>query len=622
MRYLLLLLLILTACTPVMQETIAPLPTLAPLPEEVFPLFFWESDTSQLSTSGQVDWWQFGGEAGDNIFIRTVTRGVELRMTLLQDDRILLEGITSLEFTLPESRLYQLRVDYVSGAGQYDIGLGYTDRSNPAHIQATPIPQIVGVPTPTPPFSSLGEFINGLSVSREYAGLLNENSPQHIYTLQGTANQIINFELYRIAGELDPVLRFYDTDGNLIAMDDNSLSNGNARLLNLRLPSDGLYSVQVDGKGFYGDYTLVFINDIVSVIPDVQASSVPTSVSPYATEMIRFAVPDQRLQDHLPAINSITRVGDFQRFSFTAVAGERISMVVEPLDGSTIIPRFEVFDPNGEQIAFASASASPDSNVAATNGIIITQSGANIIIVTAEDNTAGQFVISFGRGASVRDDYQGFALSDSQTTGEISSIGTRHIWQLPLNPSDIISIAVSPNDASFDPVIELVTSDGEIIYRDDNGGVDNAALIQMATIVTPATYLLRVYDETGTNTGSYTLLWNYVSVAPTPTPIPALTRLLSVEALVLEGQYEFFAFQGQAGQQVRIEVVADDSSALDPVLAILNPAGDIILEADDTDSSLNPSAILTLPDDGTYRLRVNGYLSSGQFTATIAILYD
>lgn len=622
MRYFLLVLLILTACTPNVSETIAPLPTLAPLPEDVFPLFFWQTETSQLSNQGETDWWQFGGEAGDNIFIRTVTRGVEIRLTLLQDDTVLLDGTNSLEITLPESRLYQLRVDYISGVGQYDVSLGYTDRPNPADIQASPIPQIVGVPTPTPPFSSLGEFINGLTVSREYAGLLNQNSPQHIYTLQGTADQIVNFELYRIAGELDPVLRFYDTDGNLLAMDDNSLNDGNARLLNLRLPSDGLYSVQVDGKGFYGDYTLVFINNVVSVVPDAQASVAPTSVAPYETPMIRFAVPDQRLEDHRPSINSITRVGDFQRFSFVAEAGERISMVVEPLEGSTIVPRFEVFDPNGEQIAFASASASPDSSVAASNGIIIAQSGANIIIVTAEDNSVGQFVISFGRGSSVRDDYQGFALSNSQTTGEISSIGTRHIWQLPLNPNDVISIAVSPNDSVLDPVIELVTTEGDVIYRDDNGGVGTAALIQMAEITAPATYLLRIYDETGTNTGSYTLLWNYVTTAPTPTPIPALTRLLSVQGLVLEGEYEFFAFQGQSGQQVQIEVIAEGLLGLDPVLALLNPAGEIILEADDTNDSLNPSATITLPDDGTYRIRVNGYLSSGEFTATVAILYD
>lgn len=620
MRYLLLLLAILTACTPTVPETLAPIPTLAPLPEDVFALFFWQTETSQLSIEGEYDWWQFGGEAGDNVFIRAVSRGVEIRLTLFQEDTILLEGTDTLELTLPESRLYRVRVDYVSGAGQYDIGLGYTDRPNPADIRPSPIPQVVGVPTPTSPFSSLGEFITRLSESREHAGLLNANSPQHIYTLQGTADQVVNFELYRIAGELDPVLRFYDTDGNLIAMDDNSLGNDNARLLNLRLPSDGLYSVQVDGKNLAGDYTLVFNNGAVSVEPDVQPSVAPTTVIPYETPMIRFAVPDQRLEDHRPSINSITRVGDFQRFSFFADAGERISMVVEPLEGSTIVPRFEVFDPNGEQIAFASAFTSDANGAAATNGIIIAQSGAHIIIVTAEDNSVGQFVISFGRGASVRDEYQGFALSNSQTTGTISRIGTRHIWQLALNPQDVVSIAVSPNDIALDPVIELVTTTGEVIYRDDDGGSGNASLIQMAGITMPATYLLRIYDETGTNTGSYTLLWNYVTIAPTPTPIPSTTMLMAVDGSVIEGEYQFFAFQGQAGERVQIEVVGN--TGFDPVLAVLDPNGEIILEADDNANSLNPSVMMTLPEDGTYQIRVNGYLSSGIFRATVAILYD
>ena len=482
-----------------------------------------------------------------------------------------------------------MRVDYVSGAGQYDIGIGYTDQPNPNNIQASPIPQVVGVPTPTPPFSSLGEFIDTLTESREYAELLTANSPQHIYTIPGEAGMVVNFELYRIAGTFDPVLRLFDTDGNLIAMDDNSIGNNNARLLNIRLPEDGLYSVQVDGKDLFGDYTLVYVDEAISLEPDPQPTAEPTSVEPYVTPAIRFAVPDQRLEDHSPAINSIVREGDFQRFSFFADAGERISMVVEPMEGSGIIPQFEVFDPDGAQIAFASATESDADGAAVANGIIIGQTGAHIIIVTAEANTIGQFLISFGRGASVRDEYQGFALSNSRINTGIESVGTRHIWQLDLNPGDVISIAVSGDDILLNPVIELVNASGDVLYRDDDGGVGNAALIQLAEINTPASYLLRIYDESGTNTGTYTLLWNYVNIAPTPTVIPSLAQLLSVDDSVVDGEYQFYAFQGLAGQRVLIEAIAMADSNLDPVIALLNPAGEIILEADDNDDSLNPA---------------------------------
>ena len=95
-----------------------------------------------------------------------------------------------------------------------------------------------------------------------------------------------------------------------------------------------------------------------------------------------------------------------------------------------------------------------------------------------------------------------------------------------------------------------------------------------------------------------------------------------VDDSVAEGQYQFYAFQGQAGQRVHIEAIANAGELLDPVIAILNPDGDIILEADDSNGSLNPMTDLTLPDDGTYQVRVNGYLSGGQFTLRVAILFD
>ncbi|MEO1290297.1 MAG: pre-peptidase C-terminal domain-containing protein [Chloroflexota bacterium] len=287
------------------------------------------------------------------------------------------------------------------------------------------------------------------------------------------------------------------------------------------------------------------------------------------------------------------------------------------------IPQFEVFDPDGAQVALASGiDVNADEGAAIANGVIIGQTGAHIIIITGESNTIGQFLVSFGRGSTVRDVYQGVPPSNEQIVGIFEQVGSRHVWQLPLNPNDVISVAVSPNDPLLDPVIELVTADGDVVYADDDGGIDNAALLQLAEITVPATYLLRIYDETGTNKGSYTVLWNYVTLAPTPTPIPSLTNLLVIDDDVIEGQYQFYAFQGQAGQRVRIEAIADGETALDPVIAVLNPSGDIILEADDSPNSLNPSTFLTLPEDGTYQVRINGYLSGGDFILTVAQVYD
>jgi hypothetical protein len=569
-----------------------------------------------ISTIGGIEHWQFVGDAGAPIFLALVSRGGEYNLRLYQGDTLLAEG-QRIELSLPASDLYRVEVHLISGADGYDLGLGYTDRPNPN--DPTPLPVTVAVPTPTPPYVDLGEFIGSIIMPTSYPSMLTSYSPRHIYTFEGRRGQIVSFELYRIGGTLDPVVRLYDPDGALLAEDDNALGELNARLLNIVLPVDGLYSVQVDGKGLFGDYTLVFVDGEQTINPDSVPTLAPTTIAPYATPAMAFASPDMRLEDHVPAINSLARAGDFQRFSFYADAGETVSVVVAPMQGSTLLPQLELFNPAGEQIAIAQASTNP-SATAAVMGLAIAETGLHSLIITGENNSAGQFTVAYGRGLTVRDDWIGLAFSNNTHEEMLDFIGNRQVWELRLNPGDVITVVVRPSDAIFDPVAELATADGTVLYRDDNSGGNRAALLSLAEITEPATYLLRVYDATGANTGGYSLIWHYVNLAATATPIPLYTSLLSFSGEVELGNYQFFAFQGLAGQELLIDVTALD--ALDPVLVLLAPNGEIIAENDDSNNSLNPSLRLTLTESGTYKARVNGYLTGGAFRLRVALLWN
>jgi hypothetical protein len=614
-RFFLLLLLGLAACTPSQNQV---LPSRVPNPDSIRQLPFWESVSGTIATADARDYWQFVGDAGAPIFIAVVSRNAEYTLRLYLGETLLAEG-QRIEISLPQSDLYRVEVALLSGTGGYDLGLGYTDRPNPN--DPTSLPATVGVPTPTPVYAALGQFIGSLSAPTTYPGLLTDNARVHVYTLAGREGAIVSFELYRIAGTLDPVLRLYDPEGNLVAEDDDALGKPDARLLNIILPMGGDYSLQVDGKGFYGDYSLVFVDGEQTINPDPLPTVAPTTIVPYVTATVGFAAPDARLDDHVPAINSLVRAGDFQRFSFQADAGEVVSVLVAPMEGSTLLPQLEIFNPGGEQIGIAQASTNAN-GIAAVLGMAIAETGVHTLIITGENSSAGQFRVAYGRGQSVRDVFIGTALSGIAQEQRIGELGSRHIWELLLNPQDVITVAVSPNDSIFDPVVELVTAEGDVLYRDDNSGGNRAARIDLAEIREPATYLLRIYDATGANPGAYTLLWRYVNLAPTQTAIPSLTTLLSIESDVTLGNYKFFAFQGQAGQEVLVELEAAEGSDLDPVLVILAPDGSIIAEADDSNNSLNPSVRLTLPESGSYSLRVNGYLTDGTFRLRVGLIWD
>ncbi len=610
----LLIITVLSAC----QSAPEALPTLAVVPS-ARTLEFWQSEGSTLRTPQSIDEWQFVGEAGDAVQIRAVETGEPVSLALFREEQPLAEG-DSISLTLPDTGLYRVQVRLTGDtATDYDIGLSYTDQPRPG--AATSPPQIVGVPTPTPAYSDLGAFQQRLGQPGEFGGRLSATAPQHVYTYEAEANTLLTLELDRISGTLDPFLTLYYPDGNPLAMDGDSAPSGNARLRNIYLNEAGLYSIQVNGAGLYGDYSLRIREGASDFDPDPLQLPTATPLSEYVTPTLAPAPADTRLSNHTPVIGNIGREGDFQRFTFRAEAGTVISLLVIPYQNSGLLPQLEVFDPLGAQIATVQSTASGGlDGVASATGVPLSESGAYTVILTGENGTTGAYVISYGRGMTAAESYRGELPTGDRATGSIDRPALRHTWQTTLRAGDVFNVAASPADSGFDPVLELVRTDGTLLYRDDNSGANGAALLQRAEIDETDVYLLRVYDATGRRTGRYTLLWRTVERAPTATPPPEAARLLTVNETLQPNTYQFYTFQGRAGQQVQIRVTANPEGALDPVAALLNPAGQVLAEADDT-SGLNPVIMYTLPDDGSYSVRVNGYLSGGEFELTVSVLF-
>jgi len=110
---------------------------------------------------------------------------------------------------------------------------------------------------------------------------------------------------------------------------------------------------------------------------------------------------------------------------------------------------------------------------------------------------------------------------------------------------------------------------------------------------------------------------------PLPTPqvaqdATAGTVLLRVtgaletgDILLQDGSlYDRHTFVGTAGQTVRIRM---ESGEFDTYLLLLNPAGEVLAENDDTaGGDRNSTLIYTLPDSGTYTIIANAYDASGR----------
>jgi hypothetical protein len=163
----------------------------------------------------------------------------------------------------------------------------------------------------------------------------------------------------------------------------------------------------------------------------------------------------------------------------------------------------------------------------------------------------------------------------------------RDAWTLALNEGDVIG--VQAQGAS----LRVVAPDGTGVASGDNS-------VQFSAAVSGE---YRLYAA-GT---SYQLTWSYLTVAPNP-GVPLL--ILSADDALAAQTYLYYAFQGEAGQQVHLRVEAL-SAGLDPVAALLDADGETVASGDDSPNSLNPDFRATLPETGTYRLRVNAYGEAG-----------
>lgn len=607
-----------------------PLPTLARLVDAPQALTFWQTQTGTLTNAATRARWQFDAQAGDAISLRVVSRGgIAPTMTLRDADGQVIGQGNRIETTLPATGSYTVAVQLVEeGAGAYEIGLGYTDRPNPALTASTQAVQVVGVPTPTPVYANLGAFVSQITGTEPLIGELTANTPAHVYTYAGTAGDIITVEMQRIEGRLDPFLVLYNADAQALAMDDNSGENRAARLLNVRLPQDGLYTIRAWGDGFAGTYTLRLQQGQQDIAPDTVAVATVVAPTPYLTPTIAAVESDTLLVDHVPVAGTLLREGDFARYTIEAEAGEVVSFAVSPFRSGAstqpqtpLRPQFEVFDPQGALITTtATQTTNTNDSMAFIPNVTIPESGTYTLIVTGDGSTQGGYWVAYGRGASVRDVYQGELTPETRINATLLQRGGRHIWRVPLKAGTVMTIAASPEDASFDPIVELAHEDGTLIERDNDGGGERAALIRLAEIPRDGVYHIRVGDAYG-GVGDYSLVWRYLTQASTPTPVPDSLAIVNIDDTVPENEYQFYTFQGTAGQRVQIRVEAHDDSPLDPVAALLAPDGRVIAQADDSGGTLNPNFVTVLPVDGTYSVRVNGYLSGGSFDLIVSLLF-
>ncbi|MBC8170255.1 MAG: PPC domain-containing protein [Anaerolineae bacterium] len=606
----------LSACEPSPEE---PLPTLfitsVPATISINPpqaLAFWQPTEGRLNPDALLEIWRFTAQVDDDITLRAIGQGITIQLALIDTSgTVLKQGGDTLQLILPATDDYEVQVTG-DQAGAYTLGLSYTGQPNPSDVPPTAIPLVVGVPTPLPVAADLGEFMAVLNDGETASELLTNDLNQHVFTYNAAAGQYLNVEMTRVSGDLDPLLTLYDPDGEVLGLDANSGINDGALLRNIPLVQDGFYTIQVSGRGFSGVYALrLDVYDVPQpVTPTLIYAPSQVPIIPALTPTIEQATVGERLEDHIPVMGKLENSEDLQRHSFEAGVGELITLAVIPALDSALIPYVELYDPEGVPVAVVSGNASPTNRQAIIPLFVAAQAGPYTAFVTAEGETSGDYMIAYGTGSTYADVMRGEALADREIQATMDRPGVREIWYAYFQQGDVITVEAGGNNL----VLELVADSGDLL------GIDSQlprSTLQGITIPRTGLYYIRISPINLNIIGDYTVIWRYINVAPTATPQPGISRVLSISDSVAENAYQFYPFYGRAGQRLRINVIALRETPLDPVVALLNPEAEVIATGDDSEGGLNPVVYTAIPVDGTYTVRVNGYLSSGKFELVV-----
>ena len=508
--------------------------------------------------------------------------------------------------------------------------------------EEAPLPTQVELPTEAPTDEG-GEFV--LSLGFAVQGEIQQDPDRWQLIIEQPI--FIQLQLTRFSSELNMQVQLIDPNGGVLNQFGTGEDNANLSPP-VFLGTPGVYAVQVGGAGTSGQYALMVVEapptpeapvaelatdvptatQTLTFTPSFTPTLVPTETpqpptateTPIPTEAAVLQEPGGRIEVDETRLSEITQPGETHRYTFFGNAGDTLSIIVnpDPVQEQPLNPRLEIQGPSGDIIA-----ENDDMLPGVTDSFIrnfeVPSTGVYTIYVTsANEASTGRYWLSLSSGFTMRDVDRGEAVHNLPNDQRLETYGARDVWTIPLNAGDIISVVVLvlPPESDFDVMAELVAPTGDVWFDDDSGGGNDAFLADITAPV-DGIYRLHIAAQNNASVGDYQLWWQRVSDFPTPTPITPTATLPPTEAPpadtivgdVLPGGSFIYRISADALQDVNI--VVQGQEGFDPILRVIAPAGNILIEVDDVGDSLDPRTDFVAETSGQYTIEVFGYEGTG-----------
>lgn len=581
----------------------------------------------------------FEAEAGDVVTISATTTAGNLDTVLvlldpddaqvaLNDDADFATRDSLIEdLSLPASGTYTIVIGRFGGAegqsaGTYELSLmigaetgDLPPEENENDDETPALPQ--------------GDLTDGALISGEITDDVFSNS----YTFSARAGDFVTIEMDADTDSaLDPLLRLYDADGNLIAEnDDRDIADTDAAIADFEIPTDGLYTIvatrfNVEEGLSSGAYSLRF---------SLNASRPPSAVDTDEEEPPTSAT-DTTLEYGAVVTGTITNNDYEVQYTFEGNAGDAVTIDATASPFDTLDTTLVLLGPDGEMVAVNDDRDlfGGDYN-ALLAGIILPQDGTYTIVVGRYQGASGTSTGEFTLILDLADESASgqVAIAYGETlVGTINNENYQDSYVFEGVAGDVVSIEVIATSGDLDTIVSLVGPSGEVLDGNDDvdfeAGNTNSAL-RAFVLPSDGTYTIlvgRYEGRNGTTTGNYTLELILESgeapVSDDGSPPTALGEGNYSGAINEQNIAQRFSFEGEAGQSFVIEMTAI-SGNLDALLIVQDADGKEVGRNDDRDFATTDAALtLTLPNTGTYTVIATRYQeaaggSAGEFELSI-----
>lgn len=336
-------------------------------------------------------------------------------------------------------------------------------------------------------------------------GQITEDTPVIVYRFEGLRGQVINIQLQRTSGNLDPLLDLFDATGvSIISGDDDPTSSDslNAGIINFLVPSDGVYYIRATR---YGRETGDTFGSYVLTVTEIDPSEL--GIRPSNARLISYG-------DTVTATIDSDVWARF--FQFEGLRGDVVSVIIDREEGN-IAPQVSLLDSELRPISISPDLAAVTS--ARIPGASLPDDDIYYVVVQRyrgeEGTSVGTFSLQINGRPGIGSPDKLEIIYGAEVSGVLDDGKYVEEYVFYGETGDVVTILMRRIDGNLDSLITLYDPDGKALtFNDDIDEDTQDARIQRFRLPVDGYYVIetsRFQRNLGTTSGIYALTLDKVN---------------------------------------------------------------------------------------------------------------